>query len=231
MPLRKESNKREVRLKDPLRRDNSKKSKKGPLDIPHRKEILAIAIAVLIALLIIIITSSSTPFQPQGNNTSNQGNLTIPTKIYAAGGISLEYPALWNVTADAIIGSNMQIMIQDPGSTNNPNATQIAAFNLIKVQKDPAKTLEQRKDEFIQSFKDSGANIAPVSSTNTTINGINATETIYDGNDPKYQKIHLRIVYFEQNNIFYIMAFFTKGLDLESQKPYFDIIQNSFKVQ
>lgn len=230
MPIRKKNNKREVRLKDPLRTNRIKQSKKSSLDIPHKKEIIALTIAVLIALLIILITTISGPVQPQGNNSSNQ-DVNIPTKPYVAGGISLEYPASWNVTADAIIGNNMQIMIQDPASTSNPNNTQITAFNLIKVQKDPYQTLEQRKDAFLQSFKDSGANIAPVSSTNTTINGINATETIYSGNDPKYEKIQLKIIYFEQNNIVYIMAFFTKGIDLESQKKYFDIIQNSFKIQ
>lgn len=230
MPFKKDRNKRKVQMKDPLRTKRIKQNNKSLLDTPYKKEILALTIAILIALLIIIISTSSTPIQTPGNNDSNQ-DVPIPTKPYVAGGISLEYPASWNVTADAIIGNNMQIMIQDPASTINPNATEIAAFNLIKVQKDPYQTLEQRKDAFIQSFKDSGANIAPVSSVNTTISGINATETIYTGNDPKYQKIQLKIIYFEQNNIVYIMAFFTKGLDLESQKKYFDIIQNSFKIQ
>lgn len=231
MPLRKDNTKRKGPLKGPLRTDNTRPKRKIPFDTPYKKEIIALTIAVLIALLLILITSISAPVQPQGNTTANQTVPNIPTKIYSAGGISLEYPASWNVTADAIIGVNMQIMIQDPASASNANNTQAAAFNLIKVQKDPYQTLEQRKDAFIQSFKDSGANISPVNTANTTVNGINATETIYSGNDPKYQKIYLKAVYFEQNNIFYILAFFTKGTDLESQKQYFDIIQNSFKIQ
>jgi hypothetical protein len=125
----------------------------------------------------------------------------------------------------------MQIVIQDPASASNPNSTKAAAFTTLKLQKDPYETLEQRKESFIQSLISSGANIAPKNTTNITVNGINATQTIYAGNGPKYEPINLQLVYFEQNNMFYIMAFFTKGIDLQSQAPYFDIILNNFKLQ
>ncbi len=218
--------------KNPLRIPTQKRSKSRriPLGGKYRKEMIAGAIAVLLALIIIILTSSGGTVA--NNDTSDVNNTAkIPTKIYSASGIYLEYPASWNVTTDEVNGSTMQIVIQDPASASDPNSTQLAAFTILKVQKDPYQTLEQRKDSFIQSLTSSGANIALANSTNITINGINATDAIYTGNGPKYEKIELKMVYFEENNIFYIMAFLTKGTDLQSQKQYFDVILNSFKVQ
>lgn len=209
--------------------NNGNKRKIIPLGVKYRRELIAGLIAILIALLIILLTSSGSTVE---NNTTVTNQTTeIPTKMYSAGGIYLEYPASWNVTTDEVNGNSMQIVIQDPSSANNPNSTQLAAFTILKVQKDPYETLEQRKDSFIQSLTSSGANIVPTNTTNKTLGGINATETIYSGNGPKYEQIQLKLVYFEQNSIIYIMAFLTKGMDLQSQAPYFDVILNSFKLQ
>jgi hypothetical protein len=214
-------------LRGPIRKDNRRKM--IPLGVKYRKELIAGLIAILMALLIILLTSSGNTVE--NNTTVTNQSTEIPTKIYSAGGIYLEYPASWNVTTDEVNGDSMQIVIQDPSSANNPNSTQLAAFTILKVQKDPYETLEQRKDSFIQSLTNSGANIAPTNTTNRTLGKINATETIYNGNGPKYEQIQLKVVYFEQNNIIYIMAFLTKGIDLQSQAPYFDVILNSFKLQ
>ncbi len=209
--------------------NNGNKRKIIPLGVKYRRELIAGLIAILIALLIILLTSSGNTVE---NNTTVTNQTTeIPTKMYSAGGIYLEYPASWNVTTDEVNGNSMQIVIQDSSSANNPNSTQLAAFTILKVQKDPYETLEQRKDSFIQSLTSSGANIVPTNTTNKTLGGINATETIYNGNGPKYEQIQLKLVYFEQNSIIYIMAFLTKGMDLQSQAPYFDVILNSFKLQ
>lgn len=198
--------------------------------IKYRKELIAGAIAVLVAVLILIITGSGSTAQ---NDTVTAPNKTaeIPVKIYSAGGIYLEYPASWNVTTDKVNGTTMEIVIQDPSSANNPDSAQLAAFTILKLQKKPYQTLEQGKDRFIQSLIISGANIAPTNTTNKTVAGINATETIYRGNSPEYKDIQLKLIYFEENNIIYILAFLTRGTDLQSQAPYFDMILNSFKLQ
>jgi len=198
--------------------------------IKYRKELIAGAIAVLVAILILIITGSGGTVE---NNTVTLPDKTaeIPVRIYSAGGIYLEYPASWNVTTDKVNGSTMELLIQDPSSANNPDSAQLAAFTILKLQKEPYQTLEQRKDSFIQSLIISGANIALTNTTNRTVAGINATETIYKGNSPEYKEMQLKLIYFEQNNIIYIMAFLTKGTDLQSQASYFDMILNSFKLQ
>lgn len=222
-----------------------KKDNKNPLRIPgkiekkeiippfwnnYRRETIAGAIAILLAIIIIILTHSGGTVV--NNNTTDVNNtVQIPTKVYSAGGIYLEYPSSWNVTTDEVSGSTIQIVIQDPSSANNPNNTNLAAFTILKVQKDPSQTLEQEKDSFVQGLISSGANIALVNTTNTTINGNNATEAIYSGNGPKYEKMELKLVYFEQGNMMYILACLTKGEDLQSQSPYFDVILNSFRSQ
>lgn len=198
--------------------------------IRYRKELIAGAIAVLVAVLILIITGSGSTAQ-NDTVTPPDKTIEIPVKIYSAGGIYLEYPASWNVTTDKVNGTTMEIVIQDPSSVNNPDSAQLAAFTILKLQKEPYQTLEQGKDGFIQSLIISGANIAPTNTTNKTVAGINATETIYRGNSPEYKDIQLKLIYFEENNIIYILAFLTRGTDLQSQAPYFDMILNSFKLQ
>ena len=231
-PLKKGNNKQNNPLHGSLKKYENEKP--NPLNGPYKKEIFAISIAILVALLVIILTSSlsgsNSPVQPQPASQPVNQTPDIPTKLFSAGGISFEYPSSWNITTDQINGTNIQILIQDPASVSDPNSKQIAAFTILEVQ-NPNETLEQQKDDFIQSLTDNGANIAPSNSTNITVSGANANETLYTGNDPNYNEIQLKLVYFEQNNIYYIMAFFTKGMDLESQEPYFDIILNSFEFQ
>jgi hypothetical protein len=230
-PLRKGKNKSNNLLNGPIRKYETKR--RNPFKGPYKKEAFAISLAVLIGLLVILLTSLSTGSDAPAQQAGPAVNQTpeIPTKTYAAGGVSFQYPTSWNITTDQINGTNMQLVVQDPTSASDPQSNHASAFTILKVQKDPYETLEQRKDSFIQSLTDSGANIAPTNTTNITVNGINATETIYSGNDPKYNKIQLKVVYFEQKDIYYIIAFFTKGTDLQSQDTYFNIILNSFKLQ
>ena len=230
-PLRKGKNKSNNLLNSPLQKEDYKS--RNPFKGPYKKEVFAISLAILIALLVLLVTHVSTGSNEQIQQVNQSVNQTteIPTKVYSAGGISLQYPSSWNITTDEINETNMQIVIQDPTSANNTQSTQIAAFTILKVQNDGSETLEQRKDSFIQSFTDSGANIALTNTSNAIVGGINATEAIYTGNDPNYNKIQLKVVYFEQNSTFYILGFFTKGMDLQSQDPYFNIILNSFKIQ
>ena len=217
-------------MKRGLRKEEKKP--RMPITGPFKKEALALAIAVLIALLILVLTSGS-PESTENSTQATNMNKTpeISTKIYSAGGIYLEYPSTWKITNDEIGGKNLQLMIQDPTSASNPNSTQAVGFTVLKLEKDQYLSLEQRKEAFIQSLKDSGANINVVSSNNATINGINAIEAIYEGKGPKSEVMHLKVIYFEQEGTDYILAFLTKGLDLESQKANLDVILNSFKLQ
>ena len=230
-PLKKGKDKSNNLLGGPQQKYKDKT--RNPFKGPHRKEAFAISLAILIALLVLVVTHVSTESNSSIQQTNQPVNQTteIPTKIYSAGGISLQYPSSWNITTDEVNETSTQIVIQDQNSANNPQSTQIAAFTILKVQNDGSETLEQRKDDFIQSFTNSGANIALTNTSNVTISGINATEAVYSGNDPKYNKIQLKVIYFEQNGMFYILGFFTKGMDLQSQDPYFNIILNSFKIQ
>lgn len=203
-----------------------------PVNGPLKKEVLALAIAILLTILILVVTSWSSDPAVKSNQTVNVNDTPkIPTKIYSAGGIYLEYPSSWKITNDEISGNNMQLMIQDPTSASDPNSTQAVGFTVLKLEKDQYLTLDQRKETFIQSLKDSGANINIISSNNTTLNGINAFEAIYEGKGPKNELIQLKVIYFEQKETEYILASLTKGLDLESQKANLEVILRSFKLQ
>lgn len=231
-------------MKPQLRKPKPKKQgiklgKKGPAkrgrDIPYKefkykKEALAIAIAVLLAILILVLTSSSSENPPVVNHTVNH-TPTVKTNIYSAGGIYLEYPETWKITNDNIDGNNLQLVIQDPSSVGNPDSVKLAGFTVYKVEKAQYQTLGQQKDVFIQSLKGNGANINLVSTSNITVSGINGFEEIYAGTGPKNEQLHLKLVYFEQDNIAYILAFLTKGMDLQSQKENFNVVLKSFRLQ
>ncbi|MDI6723406.1 MAG: PsbP-related protein [Methanobacterium sp.] len=204
--------------------------KKRLVDFRYKKEALAIAIAVLVTILVLILTSGG-PETPAVTKTPVSKAPDIKTKIYSAGDIYLEYPETWKITTDEINNNNMQLVIQDPSSVGNPDSTKVAGFTVFKVEKDPYQTLEQRKESFIQSIRESGANINLISSNNTNLNGINAVEAIYEGTGPKNEQIQLKVIYFEQNNLVYILAFLTRGMNLQSQKANFDVVINSFKLQ
>ncbi len=231
-PLRKGKNKSNNLSKGSLVKYKNKS--RNPFNGPYKKEVFAISLAILTALLVLLLAHSLTegsnipvqqPPQPVINQTPE-----IPTQNYAAGGISFQYPTSWNITTNQLNETSMQLLIQDPASANNPQTTQVTAF-YIAVEKNPSDTLEQKKDMVIQSLTNNGANIAPSNTTNITVNGISATETLYNGNDANYNEIQLKVIYFEQNGVFYILTFFTKGIDLQSQNIYFNIILNSFKIQ
>ena len=230
-PLRKGKNKSNNLLNGP--KQKYRNGNRNPFKGPYKKEAFAISLAILIALLVLLVTNISTESNSPVQQTNQSVNQTteIPTKIYAAGGISLQYPASWNITTDEINGTNMQIVIQDPTSTSNPQSTQIAAFTILTKQNNGSETLEQRKNMFIQSFRNSGANISLTNTSKTLVNGLSATEVIYNGNDPNNNTIQLKVVYFEQNDMSYILGFFTKEMDLKSQDKNFDVIINSFKLQ
>ena len=122
-------------------------------------------------------------------------------------------------------------MIQDPSSVGNPSSTELAGFTVYKVEKAQYQTLGQQKDVFIQSLKGNGANIKLASTSNVTISGINGFEEIYIGTGPQNEQLQLKLIYFEQDNIAYILAFLTKGMDLQSQKANFDVVLKSFRLQ
>lgn len=230
--MKRQLRKEEKKQRSPLNNLLKKEALGTPLNGLLRKEVLALIIAVLLAILILVITSwSSEPTTTPPKNVIVNNTSEISTKIYSAGGIYLEYPSSWKITNDEISGTSLQLMIQDPTSASDPNSTQAAGFTVLKLEKDQYLSLEQRKEAFIQSLKDSGANINVVSSNNITLNGINATEATYEGKGPKNEAIHLKVIYFEQKETDYILAFLTKGLDIESQQTNLDVILDSFKLQ
>jgi succinyl-CoA synthetase beta subunit len=54
----------------------------------------------------------------------------------------------------------------------------------------------------------------------------------YVGNDTQGNTAYARLVDFEKNNTLYLLMFATGGgVDIETVKPYFDVIVKSFKVE
>ena len=100
----------------------------------------------------------------------------------------------------------------------------------VKIEKISGETLNDFKTMYMDYWTSKGANITESSTSNTTVNGVNANESIYAGNSPD-GTIQLRLIYFEHEKFFYAMAFLVENDDLQSQKTNFDMILNSFKIQ
>jgi outer membrane lipoprotein-sorting protein len=175
----------------------------------------------VIALLALVVMSSGCT---SNQNQTNQSQ--IPTKTYAAGGISFQYPDTWNVTSTNN-GNVTQIVVADTQFVNS-NSTKGSGVLILKLPKTTNINMTQARQEILNQAKQSGKN-----ASNGTVNiaGLTASETSYSGAVNGTVE-SAKIIDFEKNNNLYLLLFVTLGgVDVNAAQPYFDIIINSFKIE
>jgi PsbP-like protein len=173
----------------------------------------------VIALLALVVMSSGCT---SNQNQTNQSQ--IPTKTYAAGGISFQYPDTWNVTS-VNKGNITQIIVADTQFINSNN-TKGNGVLILKVPKTTNINMTQARQAILNQAKQSGMN-----ASNGTVNiaGLTASETSYSGTVNGTTE-SAKIIDFEKNNNLYLLLFVTMGVDVNAAQPYFDVIINSFKI-
>ena len=176
---------------------------------------------IVIALLTMVIMSSGC------TNNQNQTNQSqIPTKTYAAGGISFKYPDTWNVTS-ANNDNVTQIITADTQFINS-NSTKGSGVLILKLPKTTNINMSQARQEILNQAKQSGKN---ASSGTVKIAGLTASVTSYNGTvNGTFESA--KIIDFEKNNTLYLLLFVTVGgVNATAAQPYFDVIINSFKIE
>jgi len=178
---------------------------------------------VITLLALVVMSSGCTTNQNQTNQSQ------IPTKTYAANGISFQYPDTWNLT-DKSTANVTLITIKSPDvQITNGNATK---GNLVLITKQAVPqgvniTTANITDMISSSLKKSGLN-----ATNETVNiaGVTATkfsftQTIQNATD------NVWVIEFAKNNYLYSLIFVSVGEDLQTAKQNFDVFINSFKIE
>lgn len=158
-------------------------------------------------------------------NISDAGSIVNATNLsantYSAYGVSFNYPNMWSVYVDNGSGGEVIVAYNDEGTQ-------------FQVQIMPNNGISEQ--ESIDSIKN-GINIFgwwdKISNTTLTVNN----KTAYKDTFIVYSLIppiidgRFEQVYFVKNNKTYLMLFQTQNKDFDKEKPNFDIILNSFKVQ
>jgi uncharacterized protein YcfL len=156
--------------------------------------------------------------------TSNQN---ITTNNFSSGGMSFQYPDTWNVSTQTNENAT-QIIVASPDFISS-NGTKGSVVIILKITNASASNMSETRQEFATQAQQSGQNY-----TNATVNiaGISASDMSYVGNDTQGNTAYARLVDFEKNNTLYLLMFATGGgVDIETVKPYFDVIVKSFKVE
>ena len=89
--------------------------------------------------------------------------------------------------------------------------------------------MSQTRQTLLTQAQQSGQN-----ATNATINiaGVTASDISYTGKDTTGNNTYGRLIDFEKNDSLYLLLFASGGgVDINTVKPYFDVIVNSFKVE
>lgn len=169
-----------------------------------------------IALLSFVILASGCTTE-EGNKTTT----TTPTKTYAQGGISFDYPESWEVanatTANAIVA------VADPQNKQT----------LVVIQKTAlpsGQTLKETFDATYSQYEAQIPNYQKISDGTLTVDGVTAYERIHKVNVDSTQKQE-RAVWLEKNGTIYVILCGALPEDFDKEKANFDIIINSFKVQ
>ena len=170
-----------------------------------------------IALVALVVFVSGCAYQ-NTNQTSQ-----IPTKTYAAGGVSFEYPDTWNLTS-SVNANKTIITISDPEFTGN-NGTSGDAAIVVRVAKTGNVTLDSIKSNLMKNLNQTNG-----TSTTRTVNGITANESTYNTQTDN-ATAQIKFIDFEKDNFIYLIMLATVNKDAQSQQKYYDVIINSFKPQ
>jgi PsbP-like protein len=177
----------------------------------------------VVALIALVVLSSGCT---TNQNQTNQSQ--IPTKTYAANGISFQYPDTWNLTDKSTANATL-ITIKSPDvQLTNGNATKGYLVSILKqaIPKGVNITTANITDTLSNTAKQSGLN-----ATNETVNiaGVTATKISFNQTIQNATG-NVWIIAFEKNNNIYSLTFASVEEDLQTAKQNFDIIINSFKI-
>jgi hypothetical protein len=157
-----------------------------------------------------------------GCTQNNQNNQT--TSKYSVGGISFDYPENWIVLSQTL-ENNSIISLRDP-EFQKSNGTK---GDVMEITKQPSRTnltYQTIQNQILNKTNQTNN----ITNGNINITGVSGNLTTLTLTTPNGTTSQLKLIYFQKNNLTYIITFITTGVDVQNQQQYFDSIIKSFKA-
>ncbi|MDR2831238.1 MAG: hypothetical protein LBB45_09475 [Methanobrevibacter sp.] len=146
------------------------------------------------------------------------------TKTLSRNGITINYPSNWMVANTQV--NETIIAVGNPELIDNSSGLGLVSVNIQK------RILQSPLNEYFnQVYKTlfSNSSYRSIGHENVTFSdykGLEVDYTVTEGNEVKEQKAY----WIENNGYVYVILCTAPQKDFPSQKPYFDFILNSFKI-
>ena len=175
---------------------------------------------IIILMLAFLVLSFSADNISNIANSNNIKAYNSTTNTYSGNGISFNYPSNWNVQTNNQAGNNEIMVVSDD-----------TVFQVSILPKPPGMSDQEAITAIQSSTYPDG--FQKISNNTLTIDGNTAYETIYAVNNPSifHEIIIIQQIVFVKNGTTYSLDFQAPNNEFNNEKPNFDIILNSFKIQ
>jgi hypothetical protein len=172
-------------------------------------------------MVLVIFLACSVVFA-SGCVSDNKSNTT---KTYAQNNISFTYLGSWEIVNAT--SPNAVVALADPNSVQNGTPT-----TLVVIQKPDVPAGSDINTVYTSNYATffNNTNYQRISDGNTTVNGVNARENIYETNTT-VNPIQYSAVWLNESGNIYVILSAAQVTDFENQTSNFNLILNSFKVQ
>lgn len=185
------------------------------------------AIFVIAILALVVFASGCTN---TGNQTSNQSTQpTIPTKSYAANGVSFSYPDSWE-ELKSISTPNSIVAYGDPKSVDASTGNVNTLFVVQKVAMPGNETLKQAYDATYADFAATDSSFQQISDGTATVDGTTAYVNTHKISVSGVQKEE-KAVWLEKAGNIYVILCGALPDAFANQQQNFDAVINTFHVQ
>lgn len=183
------------------------------------------AILVIAILALVVFASGCTTTNQTSNQTSQP---TVPTKTYAANGVSFNYPESWE-ELKSISTPNAIVAYGDPKSVDASTGNVNTLVIIQKVALPSGMTLKQVYDQTYAQYAASDPSFQQISDSTTTVDGTTAYVNVHKVNVSGVQKQE-KAVWLEKNGNIYVILCGALPDVFNAQQANFDAIIKTFKV-
>lgn len=158
---------------------------------------------------------------------TGDSNKTNETKTYSQNNISFEYPASWSIATNR--APNATVSVADPKSLDSQTGYANTVFTIQKIAIPSGSNLNSVYNENYEVMFNN-TSYQRIFEGNTTVNGENLYENRYYVIENGVQK-EQRALWLQRDRNIYVILMSALATDFEKEKPLFDIILNSLRIQ
>jgi hypothetical protein len=154
-------------------------------------------------------------------------NQTNETKTYSQNNISFDYPASWSIATNR--APNATVSVADPRTEDSQTGYASTVFTIQKIAIPSGSNLNSVYNEnYAVMFNNTS--YQRIFEGNTTVNGETLYENKYYVNENGVQK-EQRALWLQRDDNIYVILMSALTSDYEKEKPNFDLILNSLRIQ